>query len=137
MVTLSDDDEEQPLFAARDLVPGSRRTRCLTVTYAGTAEVVQVQVLVEGGGELARWLRVHVDLGDVPGRDCAAFVPVRPLLDGTLEALADQTAPGAAMTYEARSGVPVGLRVTTELPADVPSSAAGAAAYGSFRFGVS
>ena len=135
-LSLTDDDEGQPLFLEGPLVPGSRSVRCLTVTYRGDRDAVRIGMRMHGSGPLARWLTVHVATGPPADRACTGFSEQLLVADGTLEALTARSEQEGLPEWVAQDGVPFGVRVVTELPHDVPASAAGSTAQGEFTWSV-
>ena len=135
-MTLTDDDEGQPLFLEWPLVPGSRSVRCVTVTYRGDRDAVEVGMRVHASGPLAHWLTVHVATGPATDRQCTGFTEQLLVADGTLAELSARSEQEGLPGWGAQEGVPFGVRVVTELPRDVPASVAGATAQGDFTWSV-
>jgi hypothetical protein len=131
-VTLVDDDEGLPLFRGPVLAPGGRVVRCITLTYAGSRDA-DIGMRVEGGGELAPWLRLRLTTGLPATRECAGFVPRRELAAGDLVSLSAGSGWTAA---RAASGESFTVRIEAELAREVPARLAGTSADGRFVWSV-
>ena len=127
-VTLTDDDQDLPLFQAGPVAPGQQVIRCITLTYTGPASS-DIRMQVEATGELAAWLVTTVDVGATRDTSCSASLR-RTVISGSLQSLSDRQA--LPTLHRATAGVPFSVRIITELPADVPPEAAGATAAGRF-----
>ena len=84
-VKLSDDDSGSALFAESNLVPGNGGTKCIVVTYTGSAAAqVRLSAAITGGDTLGQYLDLTVSRGTGGDRDCAGFQQVEPVYAGTL-----------------------------------------------------
>jgi hypothetical protein len=120
-VTLTDDDQDMPLFTETALAPGAVRTRCITLTYAGSKDAADVSLRVLASGPLAPWLIVQV----ASGTSCGGFRATGTGSSGSLEQL---SAAGPLPIARATPDVPFAVQVITELRRDTPADAAGTAA---------
>jgi hypothetical protein len=88
-VALADDDTDRSLFDVPAMAPGQRYENCITVTYAGMQNQAAVALAARATGELARGMRMTLDVGRGGGfGSCAGFTPERALYDGGVEEFA-------------------------------------------------
>jgi hypothetical protein len=123
-VGLTDDDEGRGLFRVAGLVPDKPVSRCLTVTYAGSAPAGTVYVAASQiSGPLAANLRITLEQGTGGSfASCAGFKGAV-VFDGPLDSLADPdpAAPRTATGWSPAAGESRTYRVTATVQ-DVPSA---------------
>ena len=127
-VALTDDDGDQALFAATELVPGRPVSRCLEVRYAGAAGPGDVHLVAEDvTGTLADQLAVRVERGTGGGfASCAGFSGST-VFDGLLTGLGDDADVGVSTGWVPAARDNRTYRITVEVPAGtVPGRTAGA-----------
>ncbi len=101
-ITLVDDDQGRSLVRLENMGPEQPVERCIRIDYAGTILPVELTLVANTTGELARYLRVHVEKGTGAGFDsCGDFRPDERLFSGTLSQLA---ARGATPVGTIRNG---------------------------------
>ncbi len=131
-VVLTDDDGGSALFTITGMLPGDSVTRCVTVTYAGTASLSgPVRVYATGtSGGLGSYLRFTIEEGaGSTSAACAGFTPATTVYDATRPAPGAGTlaaftaarasyASGVGAWTPAASGQSRSYRFTLELMAD-------------------
>lgn len=136
VITMTDDDGGQALFALADAVPGERLERCIAVTYTGPVSTpVSTRLYFDGVRDtgLAEYLSVSVTEGS-GGRwgDCGGFETTQSLLGATT--LTEATAShhdfdsGLVTFTPTASSQTVTYLVTVEVDPETPNSAQGSTA---------
>lgn len=87
-IALTDDDGGRSLFDLSDMAPNRPVERCIEITYEGSILPVEVNLLVEGSGDLMPFLDLTIEEGEGGGFDsCEGFAPDSLLFRGTLQDL--------------------------------------------------
>ncbi|MEM9608229.1 MAG: hypothetical protein AAGA99_12460 [Actinomycetota bacterium] len=91
-VDLTDDDAGASLFGLGGMAPGRPVEQCIEVFYRGTIQPAVVRMRADVEGDLAELLDVRIERGVGGGfDDCAGFVELGPVWEGTLADLATET----------------------------------------------
>jgi len=83
-------DSGAALFAESNLVPGRKGTKCIVVTYTGSAAArVRLSAAITGGNALGQYLDLTVSRGTGGDRSCTGFNSVESnIYVGTLAGMA-------------------------------------------------
>jgi len=139
-VSLTDDDSAGAMFSASGLVPGATGTKCITVTYGGSAGAyIRLYVSANTGAALQPYVNLTIEEGSGGTfADCTGFTPSATLANNaTLASLvaantgwANGMASGVlASTSDART-----YRFTYTLDAATPDAQQGASATATFQW---
>lgn len=138
-VSLTDDDTATAMFTASGLVPGSTGTKCITVTYGGSANAyIRLYSSANTGATLQPYLDIVIEEGTGGSfGSCAGFTPTTSLATGTLAAFtstntswATALGSGAVVTTgQART-----YRITYTLNASTPDAQQGASSTATFQW---
>ncbi len=142
-MTLTDDDSAAKLFNIGGLVPGQVSTKCINVTYTGTASSVNPIKLYSALNSqtlnLANYLNVKVEQGTGGSfADCTGFTPTSTIVNN--ETLTTMTtnhtnyATGVGTFTPTTSPSTVSYRFTVTLDSATPNSAQGGTANASFTW---
>jgi hypothetical protein len=85
-VALTDDDAGTAMFTVTGLTPGDTNTRCITVSYSGSADAaVRLYGSITGGTGLGTYLNLTVERGAGGSfANCTGFVSAESVYSGTL-----------------------------------------------------
>ncbi|MEE9416887.1 MAG: hypothetical protein V3V01_16520 [Acidimicrobiales bacterium] len=88
-IELVDDDQGRSLFDLSDMAPGRPAQRCLEIEYQGSILPVDLTLIGEFNGPLARFLDATIEQGSGGNFDsCNNFQASEEIFHGTLEELA-------------------------------------------------
>jgi len=139
-VTITDDAPGSTLFTATDILPGDSGNRCVTVTFAGSADS-DVRLYATASGALGTDLQLTVEQGTLAGADCSNDFTAdsgAPVSSGTLSAFAtaafDYASGYGVWTPAALSGATKVYRLTWTLDPATPTSSQGASASATFTW---
>lgn len=141
-VTLSDDDgggAASAMFDVTGMLPGQTVTKCITVTYTGSADPTAVKLFADvTDGGLGDHLDVTVREGDGGAyADCTGFATTATLANGvTLNDFADHAdyATGAGSWNPTGTEQDKTYQFVVTLGADTPDAAQGADAQATFTW---
>ena len=89
-ISLVDDDSGNALFDFADLAPGRPIERCLEVIYEGSITPVDLSLVSESIGDLARYMNLSIEEGYGAGFEtCDGFTTTSSLYVGTLAEFSD------------------------------------------------
>lgn len=138
-VSLTDDDSGTAMFAATGLVPGATDSKCIAVTYGGTADAqISLFVSASTGPALQPYLDMVVEEGTGGSfSSCAGFIPSTTLSSAPLSSIvatntsfaSGMTTGGTATTGQVRT-----YRFTYTLNASTPDAQQGATATATFQW---
>lgn len=138
-VSLTDDDSATAMFSATGLVPAATGSKCITVTYGGSAAAaVKFYVAANTGPGLQPYLDLVIQEGSGGSfGSCTGFTPTSTLFTGTLSALVSANATYAtglsswAPTGAAQSRT---YKVSYTLNASTPDAQQGASSTATFQW---